>query len=174
MKWGGSKPQDYMWRKGMFPSAFLFSFLLFLYRPLLFPFVARCNTQVLQEVCAHENYSQGIVTVNSQLLLNSTFHVNKERWKIDLFNQKIQTFCKTNGYLSRVRDKKPFGKWRKLIKSISVIENHMLYLETAIIKNLRIISSASVLELDATALHENAMSVCVRACVCVCVHSAGF
>jgi hypothetical protein len=31
----------------------------------------------------------------------------------------------------------------------------MLYLETAIIKNLRIISSVSVLELNATVLHEN-------------------
>jgi hypothetical protein len=53
------------------------------------------------------NYTQGIVTVNSQLLLKSTFYVNKERWKTYLFNQKIQTLCKTKGCFPPVRNKNP-------------------------------------------------------------------
>jgi hypothetical protein len=97
MKWGGSKPQDYMRRKGMFPSAFLFSFLLFPYPLLSLPFLTRCSTQVLQEVCSHVNYTQGIVTVKSQLLLRVfSILTQKDERQIYLI-RKFKSFVRRRG-----------------------------------------------------------------------------
>jgi F0F1-type ATP synthase delta subunit len=60
--------------------------------------LARCSTQVLQEVCSHVNYTAGTVTVQYQLP-SKVFSILTKKMK-EILNQKIQILRKNKECLS--------------------------------------------------------------------------